>query len=243
MGLNHSKTMAENTRQGGQRSAAEEASHSQRDSRDSRNEPVTPRKVPRGHHYRQQDMRTTSPTLSSRSPEEAKLPESMREADMKENLSTMFHFIDNVGSTRRHSSSSRVAIHPIDEPAELHSSHTRRIESLPPPMHELKREERRGGSSSLPVRCPSRNTRGDHDTTLSSITEDDSEYLSRLYDLRTWNMYKLITESRKQRSINYVPNVVEETKSMDNHEDDADAVEDTEEPNSFTANMIFAFDL
>jgi hypothetical protein len=75
------------------------------------------------------------------------------------------------------------------------------------------------------------------------MSDDDSEYLSKLYDLRTWNMYKLITESRRKRPLQYTPSFVEEESPEQEEEDGEGAILEGDEPSSFTANMIFAFDL
>lgn len=52
-------------------------------------------------------------------------------------------------------------------------------------------------------------------------------------------MYRLITETRRKRQIEYQPSVVEE-KTVE--VEDEDYPDPEEESSSFTTNMIFAFD-
>ena len=122
---------------------------------------------------------------------------------------------------------SRPSVHPVEEKQHHRNSNAKRIisESLPPPKWE-ERDTRRG-SSSLPVRCPPRS---------SAQHEGDAEYLSRLYDLRTWNMYKLITESRRNQRISYQP-------TMEEQQDDIIIQEAVDDTAAYSHNMIFAFDL
>lgn len=76
-------------------------------------------------------------------------------------------------------------------------------ESLPRPTHERQRkvEEflRQQSATSSPVQCPPQ-TGNRHDTELPAASHSlgETEYLSRLYDIRTWNMYKLIKETRDE---------------------------------------------
>ena len=204
----------------------------------SHHDVLTPRrtKTPRHEDMSLSPKGTTSLDFHE---EEEKLAESfLSESDLKQSLSAMINSM--VILDRRHTRAA--AVHPFEH--QIPPSHTRRIEtSLPPPDYEMEkpRDERRG-SSSLPVRCPSsrrQRTTGDGGG-MSSISDDDSEYLSKLYDLRTWNMYRLITESRRRRQIEYQPRIVEE-KVAEVYED-VMVPQDDEEPASFTTNMIFAFD-
>ena len=117
------------------------------------------------------------------------------------------------------------AVHPIDgrtNPSPI-------IERLPPPVHEVKKVPR---GSSIPVRCPN----------STCHTEDDIEYLSKLYDLKTWAMYTRITESRRNRRILYRP-TMEEKPVIDEQQQDITEEEGEEEDHSLESNMIFAFDL
>lgn len=164
--------------------------------------------------------------------QEEKLSESFSESDLNQMM------MKSVAMDRRHHAS-RAAVHPI---ANEHPSHTLPIESLPPPVYEVKRNKRERGSSSLPVRCPSR-SRPTDGALKPSLSEDDgdSEYLSKLYDLRTWNMYRLITETRRKRQIEYQPSIIGEEKTVEVEDEDYyHPVE--EEESSFTTTMIFAFD-
>lgn len=184
-------------------------------------------------HHRPEDYGRTLPS-SDYLEEEMKLSESLSQAEMKQNLSTMVNnsmALVEQSTSRRHASS-RAAVHPVVEKYD-HSSQSRPIERLPPPAHEKRRDERRG-SSSLPVRCPRKSSASNG---MSSIS-DDSEYLAKLYDLRTWNMYRLITDTRRKRQIVYEPSIVEEKSP----EIDDAMEEDAERASSFTTNMIFAID-
>lgn len=182
--------------------------------------------------------------------EEEKVSETVSESDFKQNLATLFSSMVNMedqAGARRHSS--RSAVYPITDEQEHQRTttpplHTKPMESLPPPVHELsrRRADTTSSSASLPVRVQTRTTRTGG---MSCITEDDydSEYLNKVYDLRTWSMYKLITESRRKRSIQYQPSIVEETKSTDQDEDESLHLQESlDEGSSFTTNMIFAFD-
>jgi hypothetical protein len=188
-----------------------------------------------GHVACDNDLSPLGPAKTTRRitiQEEGKLSVNFSESDLKQ----MMQSIGNM-DRRHYHRASHAAVHPIEQQYEQHSSHTVPIESLPPPAHEVKKSLR--GSSSLPVRCPSRSSRPTDDT-LSSFSEDgDSEYLSKLYDLRTWNMYRLITEARRQRQIDYQPNSILEEKSNEQGQDCL--VEDQEDSSSFT--MIFAIDV
>ena len=66
-------------------------------------------------------------------------------------------------------------------------------------------DERR---QSVPVKCPPRQTnRTSGPGTSSSPTEiEDSNYLMRVYDTRTWEMYRRITEARKNSQYSYASN-------------------------------------
>jgi hypothetical protein len=81
------------------------------------------------------------------------------------------------------------------------------VESLPPPQGDRKQNPSPPNVGnrqfSVPVRCPPprRRTASSH-IALSPETAD-TEYLAKLYDLRTWNMYRLITENRQKRKIVY----------------------------------------
>lgn len=115
---------------------------------------------------------------------------------------------------------SRTAIHPVDG-----RENPSPIESLPPPVYEVRKVHRRG--SSIPVRCPS----------SAPLADDDAEYLSKLYDLKTWDMYKRITESRRNRRVIYHPTIEEKPVI-----DEQDIPEEEEEDLSLESNMIFSFD-
>lgn len=75
-------------------------------------------------------------------------------------------------------------------------------ESLPRPFHEkeLKVAEyiRRKATTSSPMQCP---PQGTTDPTHIAHSAGEAEYLSRLYNLRTWNMYRLIKETRHNDSL------------------------------------------
>lgn len=100
------------------------------------------------------------------------------------------------------------------------------IESLPPPLHEARPRGRR--SSSLPVRCPP----------APSQDGEDAEYLSKVYDMRTWNMYELINDSRKRRQVSYHPSATEEEHSEERLPETPTRVSES----SLHHNMIFDFD-
>jgi hypothetical protein len=129
-------------------------------------------------------------------------------------ISNMFH-----DQGRRFS---RTAIHPVDG-----RENPSPIESLPPPVYEVRKVHRRG--SSIPVRCPR----------SAPLAEDDGEYLSKLYDLKTWDMYKRITESRRNRRVIYHPTI--EEKPVIDEQDILEEEEEEEDP-SLESNMIFSFD-
>jgi hypothetical protein len=240
MGTTHSKRTTEYLEQGAPPSAEHDGSAKNKDENrktvlaldwhEARNDKVV------------SPFRFVSKATTMQRQEEEKIPESFSESDLRQMMQTM----GNVNMDRRHHHhyASRAAVHPIitnhrvdkHHREQQHSSHNMPIESLPPPVDETKKRQLRG-SSSLPVRCPSSSRRRASD---SSFSEDgDSEYLSKLYDLRTWNMYRLITEARRKRQIEYQPSVVEEKTEMENEEYPDEELED---PSSFTADMVFAFD-
>lgn len=115
---------------------------------------------------------------------------------------------------------SRTAVHPVDG-----RKNPSLIECLPPPVYEVRKRHR---GSSLPVRCPC----------SAPHVEDDAEYLSKLYDLKTWDMYKRITESRWNRHVTYQP-TIEVKPALD--EQEVPEKEEDEDP-SIESNMIFSFD-
>ena len=229
MGTTHSKRTTENLDQGAPTAGSVKRDNEKalaRDRHQVRNDIVT-------SPFRRSKT-TTMHRLDTQ--EEEKLTDSFLESDWR------FQKMQSMGNVDRHHHASRAAVHPttthVDEQHhEQHPSRTIPIESLPPPIHEVKKRQR--GSSSLPVRCPSQ--RRPTDGTLSSLSEDgDSEYLSKLYDLRTWNMYRLITEARRKQQFEYQPSVVEEKTGET--EDEDYLVDEQEDSSSFTANMIFAMD-
>jgi hypothetical protein len=60
--------------------------------------------------------------------------------------------------------------------------------------------ERGAGSTSVPVKCPPRKTSsatGYGQPAISPPEGEDAQYLMRMYDTRTWEMYQRITEARK----------------------------------------------
>jgi hypothetical protein len=69
------------------------------------------------------------------------------------------------------------------------------------------------GTCTVPVKCPPRktNSASGQELAMSHTEGEDAQYLMRLYDSRTWEMYLRITEARKgsqysqSRSINKVP--------------------------------------
>jgi len=239
MGVAHSKKTSESEQHAETSNAKRRESSSNGDSENEshrhHDDDVTPRRLQKPHYCQEVNTFLTpshmirATLLAKDHEEEEKLSEPISQADLKHNLSTMFNSMVIMDQSRRHTS--RAAVHPVEEQRQQEPpSFTRPIESLPPPVHEMKRDERRG-SSSLPVRCPRQN---------ATISEDDSEYLSKLYDLRTWNMYRLINDSRRKRQIEYRPNIVEEKTP---EYDDEQELPETDEPSSFTTNMIFAIDL
>eukprot|EP00541_Cyclophora_tenuis_P019291 CAMPEP_0116551318 /NCGR_PEP_ID=MMETSP0397-20121206/5896_1 /TAXON_ID=216820 /ORGANISM="Cyclophora tenuis, Strain ECT3854" /LENGTH=132 /DNA_ID=CAMNT_0004076207 /DNA_START=229 /DNA_END=627 /DNA_ORIENTATION=+ len=81
-------------------------------------------------------------------------------------------------------------------------------ESLPRPSHEkeLKVAEylRQNATTSSPMQCPPRRA-GASDPNSIAHSAGEAEYLSRLYNLRTWNMYKLIKETRENDTSQQIP--------------------------------------
>jgi hypothetical protein len=104
---------------------------------------------------------------------------------------------------------------------------------------------RQQGTRSVPVKCPPRNTISALGQTLAILSPPDSEdalYLTRLYESRTWKMYRLITEARKgsqySRTHSMNPPYGGQTKcECENLQHDDD---DTE--SSYGDEMIFPFD-
>lgn len=103
------------------------------------------------------------------------------------------------------------------------------------------------GPPSLPVKCPPRQTNklfvpSDEELLTSSPQEkEDASYLMRVYDTRTWEMYRRITESRRNSQYPYSgetvrkPNQRDETTSeWENLHENSDA--------SGGHDMIFLFD-
>ncbi len=234
MGTAHSKKTTENLEQRGP--TAEHVS--------AKRDNALKFKAPDRHQVRNERSRhpraTTVPRLDTQ--EEEKLPESFSESDLRQMMQSMGNM------DRRHHHASRAAVHPITtvDGQHYYEQHPSRnmpiIESLPPPIHEVKKRLR--GSSSLPVRCPSRRRPppSTNDTLSSFSEDDDAEYLSKIYDLRTWNMYKLITEARRKQQFQYQPSSVVEEKTCELEDDVHVIMEEQEDSSSFTANMIFAFD-
>jgi hypothetical protein len=60
--------------------------------------------------------------------------------------------------------------------------------------------EQGAGSTSVPVKCPPRKTSsatGYGQPAISPPEGEDAQYLMKVYDTRTWEMYQRITEARK----------------------------------------------
>jgi hypothetical protein len=75
---------------------------------------------------------------------------------------------------------------------------------LPAPWHETERKvaehlrKTQTSNASSPMKCPVRSQRTS-DTLEDMVSfSHDAVYLQKLYDRRTWNMYKLISESRHE---------------------------------------------
>lgn len=100
--------------------------------------------------------------------------------------------------------STRNAIHPIDTRI-IYNLVQRDDGSLPPPVHEAEMKinqyirdfhssEKRNSS---PVALRRHHLQHDEQHQQQARSAEDAAYLARLYDLRTWNMYKLIKEARQ----------------------------------------------
>jgi len=77
-------------------------------------------------------------------------------------------------------------------------------EALPRPKLETERifadYARSRSGTSTPVKLPSRSSQQQNQTVaVAHSSEEEEKYLSRLYNIRTWNMYKLINEARSQQ--------------------------------------------
>eukprot|EP00429_Kryptoperidinium_foliaceum_P001902 CAMPEP_0176018700 /NCGR_PEP_ID=MMETSP0120_2-20121206/9013_1 /TAXON_ID=160619 /ORGANISM="Kryptoperidinium foliaceum, Strain CCMP 1326" /LENGTH=110 /DNA_ID=CAMNT_0017351759 /DNA_START=376 /DNA_END=708 /DNA_ORIENTATION=+ len=63
--------------------------------------------------------------------------------------------------------------------------------------------------ATVPVKCPPRRKRvalSQFGPIEQSPEEEDADYLMRVYDTRTWEMYRRITEARKQSNFVYDAN-------------------------------------
>jgi hypothetical protein len=118
----------------------------------------------------------------------------------------------------------------------------RRGSHHPPPLVVPPRQ----GTRTVPVKCPPRKTTSASGQTLAILSSPDSEdapYLTRLYDSRTWEMYRRITEdarkgSRYSRTHSVNPPDSGQTKfAWDNLQHD-DATE-----SYYGDEMIFQFDV
>mmetsp|Transcript_31570 Transcript_31570/g.44811 ORF Transcript_31570/g.44811 Transcript_31570/m.44811 type:complete len:306 (+) Transcript_31570:38-955(+) len=82
-------------------------------------------------------------------------------------------------------------------------------ESLPAPVHEMdakiyqyahKTFETNNTSRPVAMRASSQHSYNNPPVDDAPHSAEDAAYLSRLYDLRTWNMYKRITEARQDQN-------------------------------------------
>lgn len=77
---------------------------------------------------------------------------------------------------------------------------------------------------SVPVKCPPRQSKSASIPAISSSPHetDDSNYLMKMYDSRTWEMYRRITEARKNRHCAYASNNTANVNRATNEESTAE---------------------
>ena len=96
-------------------------------------------------------------------------------------------------------------------------------------------------SGSVPIKKP-QTARHHYHTTHSSTAQDDSEessdHLMKMYDSRTWMMYRRITDSRRERPVTYDQSHLDRSLSNQNEWNLPD-----EHSNHSGHEMIFVFDL
>ena len=94
--------------------------------------------------------------------------------------------------------SSKVSIEEIKEAIDVIAAENDG-DSLPAPWHETQMKIAQylsyANSKTKPLECPPRSQGGN--TSEEIACSHDDAYLERLYNLRTWNMYKLISDARE----------------------------------------------
>jgi len=120
---------------------------------------------------------------------------------------------------------------PLNLRTNLH--HIRR--DLEPPPTEQKRTE--------PVKCPARRSgMSSVDGFAASPSEgDDSHYLMQMYDSRTWQMYRRITEARKNSQYSYESSMLNDSQNQNTSEWE-NLQHDVMESSNSAHEMIFLFD-
>ena len=103
------------------------------------------------------------------------------------------------------------------------SSGLRRAPTIPSNLHpnlqrrhsDADQAEEKQMKRTEPVKCPPRKSNSLHGFCESSVEGEDSQYLMRMYDSRTWQMYRRITEARKNAPVSYASCDVDRTEGND----------------------------
>lgn len=170
--------------------------------------------------------------------EEEKWEDSPPMSDEKKDHTTFLSSVFVESRRRLLGSSSQV--HPDVVGLEHEGRYPRRIlESLPSPQVNRSNTAQ---NYSVPVRCPPPRQRTESGTILSG-SDADVEYLAKMYDNRTWNMYKLITESREKSNSTYQPHSFKKNEETKEHDPVHEFHSESDmSPPSCTHAMVFHLD-
>jgi hypothetical protein len=110
----------------------------------------------------------------------------------------------------------------------------RNTDSVPP-----KQEKR-----TEPVKCPPRkpNSVSEYGFCTSPLEGEDSQYLMRMYESRTWKMYQRITEARKNSQYSYTSSPLDTAPNNENTSEWENLQHDYMDSSDCGHEMIFVFD-